>query len=66
MEKDTSARFDGFLDGSIKGSVTQKEKKSVEASRMNNYQEPFSYSCPRGNFLLLLIENSFHNNKLMQ
>ena len=66
MEKDPSIRLNGFLDGSIEDPVTQKEKKSVEASRMNNYQQSFSYYCPRGNFLLLLIENLFHNNKVLQ
>ena len=66
MEKYPSALFNGFFDGSIKEPVTQKENKSVQASRMNNYQEYFSYYCPRGNFLLLLIENSFYNNKVLQ
>ena len=66
MEKDPSAVFNGLFDGSIKDPVTQKEKKSVQASRMNNYQEHFSYYCPRGNLLLLLIENSFYNNKVLR
>ena len=66
MEKYPSALFNGFFDGSIKDPVTQKENQSVQASRMNSYQEYFSYYCPRGNFLLLLIENSFYNNKVLQ